>query len=68
MLHQHPQMLTQSAACMAHPSDTKNYYLKMELVVDNGDPTCSFASQPSSQGIYKSGKTRYLAVAAPEAH
>lgn len=24
--------------------------------------------RPSSQGIYKSGKTRYLAVAAPEAH
>lgn len=24
--------------------------------------------RPSSQGIYKSGKTRYLAVAAPQAH
>lgn len=34
--------------------------------MDNGDPTCSFTSQPSSQGIYKSGKTRYLAVAAPK--
>lgn len=34
--------------------------------VANGDPTWSFASLPSSQGIYKSGKIRYLAVAAPK--
>ena len=34
--------------------------------VANGDPTWSFASLPSSQGIYKSGKIRYLAVAAPQ--
>jgi len=34
--------------------------------VANGDPAWSFASIPSSQGIYKSGKIRYLAVAAPQ--
>ena len=34
--------------------------------VANGDPSWSFASLPSSQGIYKSGKIRYLAVAAPK--
>ncbi len=34
--------------------------------VANGDPAWSFASLPSSQGIYKSGKIRYLAVAAPK--
>lgn len=34
--------------------------------VANGDPAWSFASLPSSQGIYKSGKIRYIAVAAPK--
>ncbi|MGN1056849.1 MAG: Bug family tripartite tricarboxylate transporter substrate binding protein [Comamonas sp.] len=34
--------------------------------VANGDPAWSFASIPSSQGIYKSGKIRYIAVAAPQ--
>ncbi|GGH57050.1 hypothetical protein GCM10010975_16320 [Comamonas phosphati] len=34
--------------------------------VANGDPAWSFASLPSSQGIYKSGKLRYIAVAAPK--
>lgn len=34
--------------------------------VANGDPAWSFASLPSSQGIFKSGKIRYIAVAAPE--
>jgi tripartite-type tricarboxylate transporter receptor subunit TctC len=34
--------------------------------VANGDPSWSFASIASSQGIYKSGKIRYLAVAAPQ--
>lgn len=34
--------------------------------VANGDPMWSFASLPSSQGIYKSGKIRYIAVAAPQ--
>ena len=29
-------------------------------------PAWSFASLPSSQGIYKSGKIRYIAVAAPK--
>src|SRR5256885_7594456 len=36
--------------------------------VANGDPAWSFASIPSSQGIYKSGKIRYLAVARSEEH
>jgi tripartite-type tricarboxylate transporter receptor subunit TctC len=31
-----------------------------------GEPAWSFASIPSSQGVYKSGKLRYLAVAAPK--
>ncbi|RGE46845.1 tripartite tricarboxylate transporter substrate binding protein [Comamonas testosteroni] len=34
--------------------------------VANGDPSWSFGSLPSSQGIYKSGKIRYIAVAAPK--
>ena len=34
--------------------------------VANGDPAWSFASLPSSQGIYKAGKIRYIAVAAPK--
>ena len=34
--------------------------------VANGDPAWSFGSLPSSQGIYKSGKIRYIAVAAPK--
>lgn len=34
--------------------------------VANGDPVWSFGSLPSSQGIYKTGKLRYLAVAAPK--
>lgn len=33
--------------------------------VANGDPAWSMASIPSSQGIYKAGKLRYLAVAGP---
>ena len=33
--------------------------------VANGDPAWSLASIPSSQGIYKAGKIRYLAVAGP---
>jgi tripartite-type tricarboxylate transporter receptor subunit TctC len=33
--------------------------------VANGDPSWSLASVPSSQGIYKAGKIRYLAVAGP---
>lgn len=33
--------------------------------VANGDPSWSMASIPSSQGIYKAGKLRYLAVAGP---
>ncbi len=33
--------------------------------VANGDPAWSLASIPSSQGIYKAGKLRYLAVAGP---
>jgi tripartite-type tricarboxylate transporter receptor subunit TctC len=31
-----------------------------------GDPAWGFASIPSSQGVYKAGKVRYLAVAAPK--
>ncbi|WP_027474548.1 Bug family tripartite tricarboxylate transporter substrate binding protein [Curvibacter gracilis] len=34
--------------------------------VANGDVAWSFASIPSSQGVYKAGKLRYLAVAAPK--
>jgi tripartite-type tricarboxylate transporter receptor subunit TctC len=34
--------------------------------VGAGDVAWSFASIPSSQGIYKAGKLRYLAVAAPK--
>lgn len=34
--------------------------------VANGDPQWSFASLPSSQGVYKAGKLRYLAIAAPK--
>ena len=34
--------------------------------VANGDPAWSFASIPSSQGIYRAGKLRYLAVASPQ--
>lgn len=34
--------------------------------VATGEPAWSFASIPSSQGVYKSGKLRYLAVAAPK--
>ena len=34
--------------------------------VANGDVGWSFASIPSSQGVYKAGKLRYLAVAAPK--
>jgi tripartite-type tricarboxylate transporter receptor subunit TctC len=34
--------------------------------VANGDPAWSFGSLPSSQGIYKAGKIRYLAVATPQ--
>ena len=33
--------------------------------VANGDPAWSMASIPSSQGIHKAGKLRYLAVAGP---
>jgi tripartite-type tricarboxylate transporter receptor subunit TctC len=34
--------------------------------VASGDVAWSFGSIPSSQGVYKSGKLRYLAVAAPK--
>jgi tripartite-type tricarboxylate transporter receptor subunit TctC len=34
--------------------------------VATGEPAWSFASIPSSQGVYKAGKLRYLAVAAPK--
>jgi tripartite-type tricarboxylate transporter receptor subunit TctC len=34
--------------------------------VGAGDVPWSFASIPSSQGIYKAGKLRYLAIAAPK--
>jgi tripartite-type tricarboxylate transporter receptor subunit TctC len=34
--------------------------------VANGDPAWSFGSLPSSQGIYQTGKIRYIAVAAPK--
>jgi tripartite-type tricarboxylate transporter receptor subunit TctC len=34
--------------------------------VATGDVNWSFASIPSSQGVYKAGKIRYLAVAAPK--
>jgi tripartite-type tricarboxylate transporter receptor subunit TctC len=34
--------------------------------VGTGDVPWSFASIPSSQGIYKAGKLRYLAIAAPK--
>lgn len=34
--------------------------------VANGDPAWSFASLPSSRGIYQSGKIRYIAIAAPK--
>ncbi|MFM2262924.1 MAG: hypothetical protein RI959_1600 [Pseudomonadota bacterium] len=34
--------------------------------VANGDVPWSFASIPSSQGVYKAGKIKYLAVAAPK--
>ena len=34
--------------------------------VASGEPAWSFASLPSSQGPYKAGKLRYLAVAAPK--
>jgi tripartite-type tricarboxylate transporter receptor subunit TctC len=34
--------------------------------VASGDVSWSFGSIPSSQGVYKSGKLRYLAVAAPK--
>lgn len=34
--------------------------------VANGDVAWSFASIPSSQGVYRAGKLRYLAVAAPK--
>ncbi len=34
--------------------------------VANGDVSWSFASIPSSQGVYKAGKIKYLAVAAPK--
>lgn len=33
--------------------------------VANGDLQWSFASLPSSQGVYRAGKIRYLAIAAP---
>ena len=33
--------------------------------VGSGDPAWSMASIPSSQGVYKAGKLRYIAVAAP---
>ena len=35
------------------------------MSVGSGDVSWSFASIPSSQGAYKSGKLRYIAVAAP---
>jgi tripartite-type tricarboxylate transporter receptor subunit TctC len=36
------------------------------MSVGSGDVSWSFASIPSSQGAYKAGKIRYLAVAAPK--
>jgi len=34
--------------------------------VGNGEPAWSFATLPSSQGAFKAGKIRYLAIAAPK--
>jgi len=34
--------------------------------VGSGDPAWSMASIPSSQGVFKAGKIRYIAVAAPK--
>lgn len=39
---------------------------QLYTAVGTGDVTFSFASLPSSQGAYKAGKIRYIAVAAPK--
>ncbi len=39
---------------------------QLYTAVAGGEPAWSFATLPSSQGAYKAGKLRYLAVAAPK--
>lgn len=39
---------------------------QLYTAVASGEPAWSFATLPSSQGPYKAGKLRYLAVAAPQ--